>query len=290
MKRLGTKVSILTLLFVFIFGFNAFCLEPAEAPDKDMWADEIWWDLDNPDHPPMSGDWVKRLLDKIEEKDPEAAQKLGQLHEKDPEAFRGELHKYLMEHGKEIFGQRGGRGRPDGEGPGGGRRGQRMQEMQQKHEEFIEWLKENYPDDANELSVIKEKNPELYMHHLMRKAHKYGPIMKVSKENPELAEVMKENEDLKDQRDEILKNIQTAKPQEQEALKNQLTEIVNKRFDLIIKRKLIQHDRLLKKLESLKKNIENSEGEVEKWKATKQDRVAERVKELLEKTEKFHWD
>ena len=44
------------------------------------------------------------------------------------------------------------------------------------------------------------------------------------------------------------------------------------------------------KLEELKKQVEDGEAEVVKWKASKKENVEARVKELLERSEKFHWD
>ena len=61
-------------------------------------------------------------------------------------------------------------------------------------------------------------------------------------------------------------------------------------FDLIIKRRQLQQQELLKRLEDLKNQVKESEKEVEQWKASKDKEVDARVKELLSQTEQFHWD
>ena len=102
--------------------------------------------------------------------------------------------------------------------------------------------------------------------------------------------LQKENEELKDQRDEILKKLNSADGKEKEQLKTDLKNIVSKRFDLIVKRKELQHKKLLDKLEDLKKQIQASQDDVEKWKANKSEKVEARLKQLLQPSEEFHWD
>jgi len=175
-------------------------------------------------------------------------------------------------------------------GHGGRDRGERLKRMQQKHEEYLSWLKENYPDEAAKLEEVRQKNPELYMRQVMQSVRKYGRIAEASMDNPELAAVLKEDAELKDQRDQVLQRLASAKPQEKESLIAELKEITSKRFDLIVQRKQIQHKMLLERLEELKKQVEKSEAEVEAWKASKDEKVEARVKELIERSEKFHWD
>jgi hypothetical protein len=72
----------------------------------------------------------------------------------------------------------------------------------------------------------------------------------------------------------------------------QLNEVVGKRFDLIVKRKQIEYERLLEKLEKLKKEVKESEAEVDKWNDAKfkQENVKTRVEDLVSGKEKFRWD
>ncbi|MFA7485909.1 MAG: hypothetical protein WCZ89_07790, partial [Phycisphaerae bacterium] len=167
---------------------------------------------------------------------------------------------------------------------------ERMAQMRQKHEEYIQWLAVNYPQDANDLEQIRENNPELYMRRLMQSIRRYGRIAETAKTNPQLAEVLKQDIILKDSRDQVLKKLRTSDESRKEALVKELTQITSERFDLIIKRKQIQHQQLLDRLEGLKEQIKNSEEQVNQWQAAKDVKVNERVKELLSRTEKFEWD
>jgi len=235
------------------------------------------------------------MLERIRETDPQSADRLKALHENDPEAFKEELQEYMQSHRRDMYGdkQREGPGPNEGKGPherGGRAWRERMKEMQKKHEEYLSWLEENYPEEANGLEQTRKENPWLYMRQLMKSGRKYGPVAEAAKNNPELASVLKADIELRDTRDEILKKLDSAKPEEKEALKVQLKEIVSKRFDLIVQRKQLRHKELLNKLEDLKRQVEDSEVEVEKWKASKDERVKTRLKELLERTEEFQWD
>jgi hypothetical protein len=217
-----------------------------------------------------------------------------------------ELREYMRSHRTELFdGERGRQGRRiEGSGKdddrsrwgrgGGGLMGEaidkRMDRMQRKHEEYLDWLKENYPTEANKLEQVRTDNPELYLRRLMHSGKKYGKIAEAAKYNPELATVLKEDLELKDERDEIIQKLRSADGEDKEALTAELKEIVSKRFDLIIKRKHLQHQHLLEKLEKLKQQVEQSEAEAKKWEDTKEEKVQTRVKELIERSEKFHWD
>ncbi len=117
-------------------------------------------------------------------------------------------------HGKDKSESRWGRGG----GSRGGGRGERMQRMQRKHEEYLDWLKENYPQEAQELEKVRQENPELYMRRVMRSGRKYGRIAEAAKDNPELAAVLKEDLELKDERDEIVQKLRSAEDGDKEAL------------------------------------------------------------------------
>jgi predicted nuclease with TOPRIM domain len=71
-----------------------------------------------------------------------------------------------------------------------------------------------------------------------------------------------------------------------------LKEVLNHRFDAILKRKQIEYEQLLKKLERLKKEVEQRNAKVEKWKDAgfKNESVKARLEELLGKTDEFKWN
>ena len=77
---------------------------------------------------------------------------------------------------------------------------------------------------------------------------------------------------------------------EKQKLKGELEVLTGKRFDLIIKKKQLQYEDLLKKLEELKNSIKEREAEIETLKGKKADHIKERVEELINNTEKIRWE
>ena len=287
-----SAVCLTVILILCAFIWPALGEQPGEVQDQTANLEvnrPIPWT--EPDF--CSPERVEKMLERIRKFDPQAADRLQKLYNEDVEAYKQESRDYMRSHWQEVFPNRGPLRPEEGPGPGhhGGRRWQeRMKEMQKKNEEYLNWLKENYPAEANELEQVKQENPGLYMRRLMQSGRKYGPVAAAAKKNPALAEVLKQDIELKDQRDQILMELQSAKPEEKDALAAQLKDVVSKRFDLIIKRRQLQQQELLKRLEDLKNQVKESEKEVEQWKASKDKEVDARVKELLSQTEQFHWD
>jgi hypothetical protein len=60
---------------------------------------------------------------------------------------------------------------------------------------------------------------------------------------------------------------------------------------LIVRRKQIEYEHLLRKLEKLKKRVEGSEAKVDKWKdaAFKKESVKARLGELVGESDEFKW-
>jgi len=121
---------------------------------------------------------------------------------------------------------------------------------------------------------------------------KYGKIAEAAKENPALAEVLKENLKLNHQRRSLLRQIKKANDKEKTELVKELKDVLNKKFDLIVKRKQLEYEQLAKKLEELKKEVKSSEEKFEKWKDPdfKNKNVEARLKKLLGKQEDFKWE
>ena len=129
------------------------------------------------------------------------------------------------------------------------------------------------------------------MRRLWLSKKQYGRIAEATRENPKLAKVLKEDLELKKKRDKLLGRIRAVSDEKKKKeLTAQLEEIVGDRFDLIVRRKQIRYEQLRKKLEKLKKQVKQSEAEVEKWNELKDEKVKERLEELISQTEKFNWD
>jgi len=283
-------------------------VEPKAEEEKNVWIEDE----------PMPGqagaqapeEMVEQTLARIRENNPEMADRLATLRKDNPEAFRAEFRKIMAEqYGQRMRERAGDRQHqmPQGQmqppggpemmrmGPERGGAGREMihERMQEKQTEYLEWLKQNYPDEAEKLTQLREQNPEHYMRAFAISLKKYGHIMQASKDNPQLAAVLKDNLVLKEKRDELLRMIRGATDEtKKKELTKELEGVVSQQFDLIVRRKQIAYEDLLKKLEELRKEVEQRKVEVEKWKSAefKQQSVKDRIKELVSQTEKFEWD
>ena len=263
---------------------------------------------------PMQGfepgpEQIERMMAQIRKTNPQKADELVGLREKDPVAFKAELRNLMREQFVKRMAERGGEagrwqkggpegpmpgpGAPAGMGcetpPGGG--GPEMMHgwVQQRNEEYMKWLKVNFPDEATKMEQMKGEDAGRAMGISWRK---YGRIY-MAKDNPQLVAVLKEQMTLKDRRGEILKQIKvTADEKQKKELTGQLEQLVGQQFDLIVKRKQIAYEDLTKKLAELQKEVDQRKAEVEKWKSKdfKNDQVKQRVKELISESEKFEWE
>ncbi len=247
---------------------------------------------------------INRFMDRLKEAEPEKAEELVKLREKEPEKFKEEIKNIMRENFRQMFREQRGRGGfaggPEGRGqrgPEGRERGPRMGGLMARfaevEEKFLVWLKEDYPEEANKLAEIKEKSPELYERQLHLLWMKYGRIFMIEGENPELAEVLKQQHELNRQRDELMRKIGKAKDEkEKQKLVERLGEVLGKKFDLIVRRKQIAFEQLRERLQELEKQVKESEAKVERWQKPefKQEQVKNRLAELVGKSEKFEWD
>ena len=104
-----------------------------------------------------------------------------------------------------------------------------------------------------------------------------------------------EDLELQKRRDELVGKIKAARSdrqKEKEKLTAQLEEVVSLRYDLIVRRKQIAYERLLKWLEELRNRIKESRAEIGKWQdaKTKAENVKQRTKELIEGKKGFNWE
>ncbi|MGD0573205.1 MAG: hypothetical protein ABSB11_09315 [Sedimentisphaerales bacterium] len=259
-----------------------------------------------PDGPAMTPAQADHILAEIKEKNPQEANELTQLREKDPNAFKMELRNHMREQFMSRMLEGTQQGGPAGQQNAIPRPGtppkaghdmagpEFMRErIQERTDEFLKCLKENYPDEATKLEQIKKDNPDQYVRALMISGKKYGRICDAVKDDPNLAKVLKQQMELKDKRAELLKQIKaTTDDKQKKTLTTQLEQIVGQQFDLIVKRKQMAYEDLTKKLADLQKEVDQRKAEVEKWKGKdfKSQKVKERVTELVNEPEKFEWD
>ncbi|MCH8120494.1 MAG: hypothetical protein IIC00_12290 [Planctomycetes bacterium] len=223
----------------------------------------------------LTDEEIDRVMKGLKESNPEKAKELAKLREKEPEKFRDELRR----HGREEFGKII-RERIDNW-------------RKRRRAEFLESLEKLVPKEARELAKLKDTNPDLYAEKYELILRKYGRIIEEGRRNPELAEVLIEDLKLKKRRDELLKKIKAVKSEnEKKKLVAELEEVVAGRFDLIVRRKQIAYERLLRWLEGLQKRIRESRGEIVRWRdeKLKNENVKQRTGDLLEEIPKFNWD
>ncbi len=112
----------------------------------------------------------------------------------------------------------------------------------------------------------------------------------MEKDNPQLAQVFKEDLKLKRKRDKLLRKIRMEVDEDKkQELVVELREVISGRFDLILRRKQIEYKQLRKRLEKLERKVKRNEIESEKWKESKSAKVTERLEELVNETEEFDW-
>ncbi len=215
---------------------------------------------------------VDNFLKELKESNPKRAKELTSLREKNPDKFREEFRKTVREHwAKRIESWRN-----------------------RRRIEFFEWLGKAFPKKAQYLNKLKDTDPDLYAEKYEIIREKYWRIFEESRRNPQLAEVLIAEMEL-DERQEILINkIKAIKNEQQKKnLMAQLEEVVGNKYDLIIRKKIIAYEFLLRRIEELQKELNKSREEIEKWKdpTIKEQNVKERTKELIEpsRPKRFRW-
>ena len=298
--RLLDKMFITTLT---ILSLCTILPMPSAIAEEDIWTDEPASRSRRFD---LTDERVDRILKMIGEKAPERMEELKRLRKKDPEKFKEQIRAELAKM------QPPQRGRPEGSrpdrdstrrGPGeppsrddapgsrGQRRGGRWREnMQKSHEEYIKWLEKNYPEEAEELAELQEKNPEQYFRSAFASRRKYGRIMDAEKGNPELAEILKEDLEIQKLRAGLVERINQADGKKREELVKELESLISRRFDLIVRKKQLQYEDLEKRLEKMRTELKQRQQEVKKLQGGKEKAIKERLSELVGQDEKVNWE
>ncbi len=237
---------------------------------KDEKKEDIW--TEKAPRPPRRGprfeltdEEIERILKSIKQSKPEKAKELEKMRKEDPNGFKSELREQGRDEFSKIVLERIDKWR------------------KQMREEFLKWLDENFPRQAQELKKLLQ-DPDLYLkkYDIIRK--KYWPIFEAERRNPELGEVLKEKLKLGNWRDRLLRQIRETKdPKKKNELIKKLREAVSRRFDLIVREKKITYKRLRDRLKDLQKRMEESQAEIEKLgdPKTKEKNIDKRVDDLL---------
>ena len=292
------KTAHKLIMTLFVAAILIACTATAYAED-DPWTDD--------DRPAQRGKKIELTEEKIDqimaelaESNPAKAERLEQLRKENPDIFQAQIRRIAMgktrRGGKDRTRQPGvpeqmGRRSTPSRGGRDGRGGRGAEMIRQQETETLEWLEKNDPDTAKKLLKLKEENRKLYISKMPNLVEKYREIMEAEKTNPALATVLKDDLEFKTQTGKLMRKIRgTSDDDEKEKLKGELEVLTGKRFDLLIKKRQLQYEDLLKKLEELKTRIKESKAEMENLKTKKADHIKERVETLINKTEKMRWE
>jgi hypothetical protein len=244
-------------------------------PKNNIWKDEVretqppWWQRE------LSNEVIDKVLKGMQTRDPAKAKQLIDLRKKDPERFKAEIRQQGLPELEQISRDR--------------YEGRRLE----RTAKFLEWLKATYPQEEQALAKLKNGDPQLYARNLDRLTNQYGYIFDTDSSNPELGRVLKEDLELKRKAEDLCRQIRNEKlDAKKQTLGTELQDVISKRYDLIVRRKEIAYEQLLKKLEELEKNVRASKDEMEIWRDVriKQENVKQRTQELIGTKVRFKWD
>jgi len=226
----------------------------------------------------LTDEQIDRIMKQIKETNPEKAKELAELRKKDDlDEFRSQLREHGGEELAKIFRER-------------------IESFRRRMDaDFLEWLAKNYQREAKDLAKIKPKDPELYNKKFDLLRRKYRRIYEASRWNPELAKALMEDLELQKRRDDLIPRIKREKDEKKRnELAAKLQEVVENRFELIVRRKEIAFEHLLKRLKDLQEQINKSRADIKEWRNEKftEKIVKERIEELTKGIPKlkFKWD
>ncbi len=287
----GTKLLLAVTIAVLLTA-NSVCL--ARQSEKSTTP------KDEPKQWKLTDQTVERIMQRLAETDPKKAEELQKLRDKDPDEFKRELRNIQRERFAEFrrireaqdLGAKAQSPFMMDDRPSGGRR--RRAEMRQRFVEYLEELEKIYPEEAKKLAEMKEKQPDVYRRRVGLSYRRYGRIVEKAKDDPNLARVLKENFELKKERNELVEKIKAASDEgKKKKLNRELEEVLSKRFDALVKWKQMEYELLLERLERLKEEIKKSKANIKKWKDDKfkEENIKAHIKELLspDKDKKFRW-
>ena len=218
---------------------------------------------------------VNRIMQGLQQRDSEKAAELQELRQTNPERFRAALGIYGIEEIQEISRERSEAWR------------------RKQLEEFVQWLKTNYPKEEETLTKAKETDPQIYTRTIERIRDQYGPLYEAEKTNPELAAVLKEDLELKQRRNDLLRQLRREQSDEKRReIGAELYGIVARRYDLIVRRKQIAYDQLQAKLQELQQQLDTSKKEIVRWEDAdvRGQNIRGRLEGLINRQRVFPWD
>jgi hypothetical protein len=211
----------------------------------------------------LTDEEIDRIIKSIKQSNPDKAKELEKMRNEDPNNFQEQLREHGRDEFSKIVKERIDKWR------------------EQRREEFLKWLEENFRRQAEELKRLLQ-DPDLYWKKYEIIRQKFWRIFEEERRNPELAEVLKEKIRLEYWRDRLLREIRRTKEEKKKKeLINKLRDALGRRFDLIVREKQIAYKWLRDRLEELQKRVEESQAEIDKLKDSKKQNIDKRIEDLL---------
>jgi len=252
--------------------------DPKTNPTQEK-SDDIWKEFSfaSEEDLQITEKQIQEILDQFKKTDPAKAAKFEELRYKDAEKFITAIRDEIKQQQKKTA-------------PEKPKQEKWKEELFKKHEAFLVWFNKQYPQDYKELIELQVEDPEKYVQRFMDLMKLYEPIQRMEKYNPKLAGTMKKNLELQKRRDALLLQIRIASKEQQPKLIEELRSVVSQRFDTIVVEKQLQYQWLRKRLNDLTKKVETRAQELDSLNKNKEQCVEDRMKELMERTEKVNWD
>jgi hypothetical protein len=299
MSRPFTQIFVLV---TFLFAAAVPCLAaPGEPSRPEPGKPEARSEPNKPTRQQMWQQRVDRAMDMIKESDPNKARVMAGLRTSDPNRFNRELREFFAQRMRDqgfdfsLFEQGAGGERPGGPGmpggmpgemgPPGGDRWPRLDPKamaDKEREDFMKWMKANYPEEEKNLAELRKKDPKSVDREMMQHFRQYMGIYIASKYSPKLVEILKQDLPLrKEQRDIITAIDKTSDAAEKAKLTERLRGTVARRFDLLVQQKQLEYDMLLERLKTLEDKIKESKAKVDDMKLNSKQHIEKRMNELL---------
>lgn len=286
--KLSTIGLMLTCATVLIASGMASPVLAGSSDFADIWTEG----LEGPRQEELSTERLAELVKYVAKDDAERSKQLNDLYEKERDKFWSEVRDFFRKEREARGDSEGGPGGPGG-GPGGPppNRGRWREQLQKRHDELVEWLKENFPQVEKDLAKVRDKDGDQYAKDFAEIRRIYEPIMSTQGRNPELGGVLIEERQLTIYRDSLLIEIRRAGKDEKrkERLVNELTKVVEQHFDLIVRKKQLQFEELRERLEQLQRELSVREKELGELVKSKDEATKGRVKALLDPKANVDW-
>jgi hypothetical protein len=256
----------------------------AETPKTDIWEDHLMHPFDAI---VLTEQQIDRFLARLSQTNAERAGELEKMRITNPQQFRWEIREEMANRFFQSTRQpTAADTKPAPSAPPAAVPAPPSEAVQKRHGELIVWLEKNFPRQAGELKA----NPSPSAERITELLNRYDPVMRAERSNPPLAEAMIEDIKTQIRCDELLMDLPYANPEEREAIIKELDELTAKRFDLIVRKRELQHELLRRRLNRLQQELDTQKQEMDLLKSAKEPSVKQRVKELVERTDKTNWN